>query len=279
MEMVDRNLRNLQMKEMEILKEIRTICEKHGITYYIDCGTLLGAVRHKGFIPWDDDIDVVMPYKEYMRFLKIAEEELSSRFFLQNYCTDENFYRSYTIVRMNNTTMMQKHHTKYHIHQGVGVDIFPLIEIGEKIDQKIKIWLIKLSNFLQMEDYICANYEEFESTIGTLGLKVLFLFYKIPMKFRKKMHTSILNFICQTKGKRNLTEIWCAITDIIPKSVFEGEAKEVEFEGEMFKAPPQYKEYLKLLYGDYMKLPPLEERKGHGDLLIDTEHDYSIYQE
>ena len=83
-----KDLATIQKNELIILKEIKRICDKHKIIYYLSSGTLLGAIRHGGFIPWDDDIDIEMPLPDYKRFLKVCETELDKRFFLQNYKTD-----------------------------------------------------------------------------------------------------------------------------------------------------------------------------------------------
>ena len=93
-------LRRLQLLELELLKRVKQICDKYRLIYYLDSGTLLGAARHKGFIPWDDDIDITMPFKDYKAFLRIAQKELGNRFFVQNYQTEGGFNRGFTKIRI-----------------------------------------------------------------------------------------------------------------------------------------------------------------------------------
>ena len=118
-------LRKLQLTEIEVLDEIVRICKKHKLQYFLLAGTCLGAVRHSGFIPWDDDIDIGMPREDYEKFLNIALDELDEKYFLQYYKTDENYYLGFAKVRKNNTSFITKGFEKKKGHQGFFVDIFP----------------------------------------------------------------------------------------------------------------------------------------------------------
>lgn len=115
------SLRDLQLCEFGILKDIKRVCEENHITYYLSSGTLLGAVRHKGFIPWDDDIDIEMPYPDYLRFVAVAQEALGPGYFLQNRDTDPAFCGLFSKVRKNNTTMLSKYEIGIAGHHG-GLD-------------------------------------------------------------------------------------------------------------------------------------------------------------
>ena len=264
-------LRKLQLYQLTILKDIKKVCEKHHITYYLQDGTLLGAVRHKGFIPWDDDVDISMPYDDYLRFLEIAQNELGTKYFVQNCETDENFYGAFTKIRMNNTTMMPVNHTKYHIHHGIWVDIFPIININSGTEAKIKSKILQFSNYLLMEDYIHANVEEFSDKLGVAGMAFINMLYKVPIKTRRKLHKYLLKQITKCKKGDSWTVIWTAISILYPPTILEKGTVQLEFEGEFFSAPSGWHECLTVTYGDYMKLPPVEQRKGHGSLIIDFE--------
>ena len=119
-------LRDVQKVQLEILLEFDRICRKHGLKYLLFAGTLLGAVRHKGFIPWDDDIDVCMLRGDYERFLTVCKDELSAELFLQTTDTDREYPLQFAKLRKNNTRFVEKSMSDLKIHHGVFIDIFPL---------------------------------------------------------------------------------------------------------------------------------------------------------
>ena len=124
--------RKLQLCELDMLLEFRRICEKHKLQYFLCSGTLLGAVRHKGFIPWDDDVDVCMPLKDYKQFLLVAANELDDRYFLQTFETDEGCNFGFSKIRRNNTTYIPDHLAGGYSHQGIWIDIFPMTYINTR---------------------------------------------------------------------------------------------------------------------------------------------------
>ncbi len=121
-------LRELQLCELQILKDVKRVCDNHRIKYYLSSGTLLGAVRHQGFIPWDDDIDIMMPYDDYRRFLKVAQGELGEQYFVQNSETDDSYAFAYTHIRKNNTAVLRDWDLMNFSHHGVWIDVFPLVK-------------------------------------------------------------------------------------------------------------------------------------------------------
>ena len=123
------NLRKLQLCEYEILKAVVEVCDRHQLKYWLMCGTLLGAVRHKGFIPWDDDVDICMELKDLLRFVKFAKKELPSRYFVQTPKTERRGKWLFCKVRKEGTLCLQKGEDKTEdFHQGIWIDIFPLID-------------------------------------------------------------------------------------------------------------------------------------------------------
>ena len=272
-------LREVQLKELEILQEIKRICEKNNITYFLSCGTLLGAVRHQGFIPWDDDVDICMPYEDYVRFLEACESQLNERFVLQNCYTEPNDHKAFSKIRMNQTAFLPPHYTKYHIHHGLPVDIFPLTGApGNSFVQKIKRKLFSLSNYILDDNYLRSTYDKYSKEFGKGKMKLLFLFYRIPIRLRRHFYDFCLKrFLKPCAGRKNVAEIWWNM-DFYPARIFESSVPML-FEGENFPAPAGYKEYLTIQYGDYMQPPPPEKRQGHGEMIIDLENDYKIYLE
>ena len=124
-------LRQAQLFMLEMLVEFDAICQKYGLQYWLDSGTLLGAVRHEGFIPWDDDIDLSMPLEDYNRFQEIGKNELSENIFLQTQKTDPNFKLDYMKLRSNKASIVEFHEKGQEVayHQGVFVDIFPMLTV------------------------------------------------------------------------------------------------------------------------------------------------------
>lgn len=271
------DLRKLQLFEVKMLEDVVNVCEKNNITYYLISGTLLGAVRHKGFIPWDDDIDICMPYPDYLKFMKIGQQKLGSKYFLQTFLTDPNYQRSFARVRANHTAMLRDTMIYCHSHQGIWLDIFPLIHLGGSFDIKLKKRLVQISNYIQIDDVLKYNIEEFEHIIGKKGVRFLHAFHKIPMKIRQRIHKTLLHFVCCGKPKKMVAEVWGGITHLYPKEILDGPVSKVEFEGRTYNTFPDYIKFLECKYGDYMILPPVEERCSHGKLLIDLENDYSVY--
>ena len=270
-------LRELQLMEAEMLSDFKKVCEKNGLTYYLDYGTLLGAVRHKGFIPWDDDIDVSMPYEDYLKFLQIGQKELGEKYFLQTEETDVNYYRSYAKIRRNGTTYLAKHQIDWDVHHGVWMDVFPIVEINPGIEYKLKSIMFRLSNFMLMDNFFATRPEEFRKVIGKFGMWLVKVFHKTPRRKRLKFKTWFLKGIYRAKNKKCKSIIWMALSKTYPADAFEGVCK-VEFEGEEYDTHRQYKQLLELYYGDYMKLPPEDQRKGHGGAtILDLENNYTVY--
>ena len=270
--------RGVQLKELVILRAFKRVCEKNNLTYFLCGGTLLGAVRHKGFIPWDDDIDVCMPYADYRAFLKIAQDELGKDFFVQNSETEDYFPSPFTKIRLNKSTFLDSAYSKWHINHGIWIDIFPVISISRESQNRIQR-ILKICKVMQMDDLLNSNPEVFEKLYSAKTIKRLAVFYRIvPLKLRKQIHKTLLRQVCCNSNKAYCSELIGSQFILWPKDVF-GKATTIEFEGELFSAPLEYDTYLRIHYGDYMQLPPENQRVGlHADI-IDLEHSYNeIYE-
>ena len=146
-------IKDVQRVELDILIKVARLCEERGLTYFIESGTALGAVRHGGFIPWDDDIDIGMPRQDYEKFLDIAQKELGDEYFVQTRETDPNAPFSFAKVRKNGTTFIEWNKRNIKMHHGIYIDIFPydglpIDGLDEHIDKCLKL------NKLQFKKYI-----------------------------------------------------------------------------------------------------------------------------
>ena len=272
------DLRELQKLEYRMLKDVTDLCDENGIVYFLDAGTLLGAVRHQGFIPWDDDIDICMDLKNYKKFIKIAPKKLAEKYFFQNYRTDPKLGIKWSRVRINNTTSMERNMTNYDIHYGVCMDIFVKIglaesRIGQWVQYQASVWMSTL-----LEKYVCeASRIETSSKIKLL--------YKILPESVRLVLIRILERILSinTEKRKYCYNTWFMNpfdknTVKIPSEYYAPSKRiKLKFEEDMFWVPEEYENCLELNYGDWKKLPPLEERGGHGDIIVDLENSYKKY--
>lgn len=242
------NLRQAQLRMLNILKEVDRICKNNNINYWLSDGTCLGAVRHKGFIPWDDDIDIAMMPEDYEKFLKIAPKELcSENYFLHTKNTDPNMALNSAKVRDRKSLFIDEceiENEKY--HQGIYIDIFPMAYL-----KNINIFTQKLFSIItKVKDLnpYAGNKRKQKLILKYLG--VILICKKISTIFFAKEKT-------QEIGYRYLYSQIQRLENIFPLS-------EIEFEGYKFPCPNNVDLYLKELYGDtYMNLPPEKDRVWH----------------
>lgn len=260
---IDPDLRRLQLAELEILDAFVRVCEKFGLRYYLVGGSLLGAVRHQGFIPWDDDIDVAMPREDYDRFADVAALELGPRYFYQCPETDPHYFLTYAKVRKNGTEVYEERFKNARFHKGIFIDIFPL-------DFCPKPGLIchLLFNVMAVMNYrgqvdsgeIYKPYSEFS---GKLGYAVLRL---ISPDGLVKARRRLLRLSKRLSGKEFVASYSGAYgyyNEIFPAAWF-AEGSDVQFEGKARKGPAETDQELTQIFGgDFMIPPPEAERKRH----------------
>ena len=272
--MGDVDLRKLQLTELDILLEIDRICKKHDIRYFLDAGTLLGAVRHKGFIPWDDDIDILMPLSEYKRFCRAAKKEMREPYFLQNFNTDRT-HRWFSKVRKSGTTFIEKGYERQNMHQGVWVDVFPLIGVPE--DEKKRSELIRRARGTQ---------KILKKRMETLPWRELSVYSKllhcIPLGLVRLWVTLVYAVVFREYSEYPCCDALWGSKTFVPRFRREwfAETCEVEFEGHMLPAMKAWDAYLTKVYGDYMTPPPPEKRGGgcHEVAIVDLDRDYTEYR-
>ncbi len=267
MKEISKDVKLIQQHALQILKFVHKICVENNIRYSLDGGTLLGAIRHKGFIPWDDDIDIFMPRPDYDKFLLVMGQQNNQDFKCLHFGKTENYYYRFAKVVDLNTKVQEADNIDVP-ELGVFVDVFPFdaidVENADKIIKKVK----KIHKY--------AGYSALKSLKNVSGNKltkaVKYITYPIFKmigwkhwckkfdKFVRKIDYDKYPHLMAYSGinfKKN----------IIPKAFFDN-LIDVEFEGTQFKAIKEYHTYLTQLYGDYMVLPPKEKQVCHHDLII-----------
>lgn len=267
-------LKKLQEYQKEMLKNIDEVCKKNNIKYYVTWGSALGAVRHGGFIPWDDDIDISMTWDNYKKFEKIAQKELDEKYFYQSRETDEFCFTVWNKVRINNTTSMEKHLKHIKCHWGICIDVFPMVGVPNSAFKK-------LIQRIQVLIYRVFSYERYLTNRRPTGNTLFKIAYGIfPRKFKDYIMKKSLKAI--TKYDMEKCDEWVEFIsgnfkDMTVKREFFGEGTKMKFEDLEVVIPEKYDEYLTRLYGDYMILPKEENRVGHSDAIIDFEKSYENY--
>ena len=260
--------------ELSILKAVDTLCEKHGIRYSLYCGTLLGAVRHHGFIPWDNDIDLAMPLKDYRRFLRIAEE-LPDAYVCSHYGNTRDFFFPWARVTSSGTTCMDPQLASLDIPMGLFVDIYPFIgEAKTRWGFLLQSKLLVVARRLRTVALYRARND------GGVVKKIL---YGIPFPVRKAVSDCMLFFAMRDPEKAERI-------GTIDSAPFSGkfaredwqEMTRLRFEDGEFPAPAKYDGILRRMYGNYMQLPPVEQRtirnKDNLEAIIDPHRDYQEYR-
>ncbi|MBQ3424421.1 MAG: LicD family protein [Clostridia bacterium] len=270
-------LRKLQMVELAMLKEVVRICDSHDLTYYLSAGTFLGAVRHKGFIPWDDDADVRMPRPDYEKLLEILPGELKPPYIVSHHLFDASVHRYFCRVENPKVRLHRSQSVKGE-YSNAWLDIFPLDGMpANRIHNKLRqLRLLYRRMWLQIsvfDEIVTLNKKRpfHERMIVSLvrhvpAIQKLASFDRMWLKLDRAMKA------CPVEGAKYYVNFmgFYKFRDMIEKSVY-GRGALYPFEDGMFNGPEDYDTFLRHLYGDYMKLPPESERNKHFTDILSVE--------
>lgn len=269
----DDKLQKLHDVELEILNKIDEICKKYNLSFQLSGGTLLGAVRHKGFIPWDDDIDLTMIREDYDKFIQVAQKELGDEYFLQCYDTDDCYF-PFIKIRKNNTVFNENLIAHLDCHKGIFVDIFPFERIDNPHSFVLKLRAMMVKNIWDVILFKKKIHKYrrdmrhpiFDSMLSILPYNVLKRWQVSLMKGANKKNG---RYLCALCGGYNYTKDIHEYAQMMPTIL-------VTFEGKEFPTYNNPNHYLTHLYGsNYMELPPLEKRVNHApkNIIFDMKND------
>lgn len=248
--------------QLEMMEKFDKLCGEEGLTYFLAGGTLLGAIRHKGFIPWDDDVDLSMPRADYEKLMKLGKEHKEKLEFLSitQIGDESNYSLPFAKIENNNTKIYKGNKCQ----GGLFIDIFPIDGYGNDKDKAKRDIREACDKGCRIgRTYLPWNELKFKTKL----LKIIYI-----CRGREKMYKKLIDnlksndfyksdYIGSTFGLRCEKEI-------IERETFE-QTIDIPFEGKIFKAPAGYNQYLKQMYGDYMELPPVEKRVAP--------HEFDVY--
>lgn len=256
--MNNNELKKLQSVEFEILKMIDEYCKKFNVQYSLYAGTALGAVRHKGFIPWDDDVDIAMERDEFNRFCYLWKKHPVTGYTLSCLQYDESCAVCHAKVHKDNTVLLSKGEIESIGHHGIWLDIFPLDRVGDQYNQK--------TVFRKATELIILARANTRSTIDTPQKRIVRgIISLIPKSIRRKRIRKILKWITENNRKQvsNYNVVDLSATYVFNYKFPEGmteQTRKIEFNGYDFTIYNDYDQMLSTLYGNYMQLPPEKER-------------------
>lgn len=259
-------LQIFQKEQLNILKEVHAVCTEHHLTYYIICGTALGAVRHGGFIPWDPDIDIAMPREDYDRFVNHFWQQMDEKYRCVSMKDYKDYVSPHAIVYLKNSRL-KKHKPDYFRNElrpvGIYLDVMPLdvAPMDADAQERQAKAIARIKYYRQWKLYSLGQSKGFKRKITRLILRMLL--FPVSMRFfNNKLEKEITRYSDDKEST-----LWCSMTShysykkqCMPISMY-GTPTLIRFEGLEVYGPEQMTDYLKRIYGDYMALPPLAERQ------------------
>lgn len=258
-------LQLFRQEQLKILEEIHALCVKNHLTYYLICGTALGAVRHGGFIPWDPDIDIAMPREDYDQFVNHDWKQLDSKYRCVSMVDYRNYVSPHAVVYLKNSKLT-KHKPDYLREElrpvGIYLDVMPLdvAPMNVVAQERQAKAISKINFFRKIKTYSLGRSNSHKKRVLRFFLRLIM--WPVSMRyFNQKLEKEITRY----RNDKTST-LWCSMTShysykkqCMPKAMY-GTPTLIKFEGTEAYGPEQMTDYLTRIYGDYMKLPPLSER-------------------
>ena len=272
---VTEKMKRVWAVQLSMLDEVERICRKYGLRYFADSGTLIGAVRDKGYIPWDDDIDLAMLREDYERFVKVAPRELGEGLKLQTVYTEENYLRGHAQIRDGRTTGYNEEDARAGYNCGIFIDIFPLDGMPDgKLAARLWAFQVRLC---WMVLYTWYRYDYYEKK--TLAGRLLYGFGRllhIPMRRAYRRYEMVC---ARYKGKHTKRVCDTVFISQLAKNTWERKWFEdvvyLPFENRQIPAPVGYDGRLRAEYGEYWR--PAKAPTMHGGLVLDPDVSYEEY--
>ncbi len=269
----DKTLRTMQLMELDILKDVDRVCREHGIEYFLDSGSALGAARHDGFIPWDDDIDVGMMRADYDRFLSVGPEALGDRYVLSDPASNAHHSAMFAKVWLKGTKFYTTETLDAGMHQGVGIDIMPydVLSKDEAVARKQQrscellqklLYLYHSRNVVVPHKRVLGALERAACGVAH-GLLCAFSSHeRLVERFQRAALAGMEN-----PGDTSACMPYVSV-GVYPTGVLVPVGLH-EFEDGRFPVPAELETYLEIMYGDWRMLPPVEERRQHAPVELD----------
>ena len=271
---VDEKRKKLWAVELDLLIEFDRVCRKNNLKYFVMGGSLIGVIRHKGYIPWDDDIDVAMLRADYEKLMEIGKDEFKPPYFLQNPDTDEGYYFSYAKLRNSNTSAISYPFRYEKFNQGIPMDIFPLDKcVMEGLEKR----------FNKINDLIMENSANMRRSNPNPTLEEKARIEKYAYRNPREVYNEMLAIATQYNNIDTDIVNTAVLTaysydKLVYKKSWFDEIVYREYEGIPVAIPQMYDEVLRIQYGDYMQLPPVESRgQWHNTAIFNPDIPYKEF--
>lgn len=266
----DETLRKMQLMELGILKEVDRVCREHDIAYFLDSCSALGAARHDGFIPWDDDIDVGMMRADYERFLSVAPEALGEQYVLSEPMTNAIHSAMFAKVWLRGTKFYTVETLDAGLRQGIGIDVLPydVLSADERVAQKQRqrcsllqklLYLYHSKNVVVPHKGALGSFERAACGVAHAFLRVFTSHERLAGQFQQSALAGE-----DSPGDTSMCMSYVAIGSY-PTNVLVPAGRHM-FEGEEFPVPAEIERYLEIMFGDWRELPPMDERRQHAPI-------------